>query len=182
MEPIAATLFATAVSLAMGQLAERAMGKKGGRRWGKRSSDPLDDVMFHWPAAKDPFTLRQMLRSVEIKGITGSGKSSGSGKLFTEAIVRHPRSTCLIVAQKAEDKQFYQAIFERYKKRLVVMEEGSKWRCNFLDTELRAGSDTRGMVEFLWTLGEALDGGHARTTTRFGRNWRSGFSSAQWRR
>jgi len=53
---------------------------------GPRSSDPLDDVLFKWPT-KDPSTLRHMLRSVEVKGITGSGKSSGSGKFFTEAIV-----------------------------------------------------------------------------------------------
>ncbi len=121
----------------------------------------LDDVLFRWPS-DDPFTVRHMLRSVEVKGITGSGKSSGSGKYFTEAIVRHPRSTCLILAQKPEDKEFYQEIFRRHRKPLVVIEEGSKWRCNFLDTEMKAGADTRGLVEFLTTLGEAIEGGQAR--------------------
>ena len=138
-----------------------------GTMFRKRPTDPLDDVLFRWPATKDPFTLRQMLRSVEVKGITGSGKSSGSGKFFTEAIVKHPRSTCLIVAQKPEDKQFYQDIFRRHNKPLLVMEEGSNWRCNFLDTELKAGADTRGIVEFLSTLGEALDGGNVRTSDPF---------------
>lgn len=124
----------------------------------RKSPDPLDAVMFRWPT-NDNFTLRHMLRSVEVKGITGSGKSSGSGKFFTEAIVKHPRSTCLIIAQKPGDKKFYQEIFKRYGKPLVVVEEGSPWRCNFLNTEMQAGADTRGLVEFLTTLGEALEGG-----------------------
>lgn len=134
--------------------------------FGGYGRDPLDDVFFTWPT-KDPFTLRHLLRSVEVKGGTGSGKSSGSGKYITEAVVSHPRSTCFIVAQKPEDKAFYQRIFKRHGKPLVVIEEGSRWRCNFLDTEMKAGADTRGIVEFLTTLGEALDGGSARTSDPF---------------
>ncbi len=125
-----------------------------------RSRDRLDDVLCHWPTG-DPFRVRDMLRSVEVKGITGSGKSSGSGKVLTDAIVRHPRSTCLIIAQKPEDKKFYQDIFRRHKKKLVVIEEGSKWRCNSLDVQIKAGADTREIVEYLTTLGEALEGGAA---------------------
>src|SRR4051812_4078228 len=79
---------------------KRQKGMTGG-------SGGLDDVLFSWPD-KTPFTVRDMLRAVEIKGTTGSGKSSGSGKFFTEAIVKHPRSSCLIIAQKPEDKAFYQ--------------------------------------------------------------------------
>lgn len=129
-----------------------------GFRRRRKSRDPLDDVLFHWPDGT-PFTVRDMHRSVEVKGITGSGKTSGSGKFLTEQIVKHPRSTCVIIAQKPEDSAFYQDIFQRHKKPLVVIEEGSKWRCNFLDTEMKAGADTRALVEFLTTLGEALDGG-----------------------
>jgi hypothetical protein len=147
-------------------LTRTLFGTVGEKLLARRQADPLDDVLFQWPTG-DAFTLRHMLRSAEVKGITGSGKSSGSGKYFTEAIVRHPRSTCLIVAQKPEDKRFYQEIFKRHKKPLVVIEEGSKWRCNFLDTEMKARSDTRGLVEFLATLGEALDGGQARTNDPF---------------
>ena len=128
--------------------------------FGKRSGDRLDAVLMRWPT-DDPFTVRQMLRSCEVKGITGSGKSSGSGKALTEAIVRHPRSTCFIIAQKPEDKPFYQDIFRRRGKKLVVIEEGSKWRCNSLDAQIKAGADTREIVEYLSTLGEALDGGSA---------------------
>jgi hypothetical protein len=80
-----------------------------------RRRDRLDDRLLTWPSG-DPFTVRDMLRSVEVKGVTGSGKSSGSGKALTEAIARHPRSTCLIIAQKPEDKEFYQDIFRRQKK------------------------------------------------------------------
>ena len=80
-----------------------------------RKRDRLDDVLLHWPTG-DPLTVRQLLRSCEVKGITGGGKSTGSGKVLTEAIVKHPRSTCFIIAQKPEDKEFYQQIFRRLKK------------------------------------------------------------------
>jgi TraM recognition site of TraD and TraG len=142
------------------------VGTLPGKPRSRRRGDPLDDILFEWPT-KDAFTLRHLLRSAEVKGVTGSGKSSGSGKFFAENIVRHPRSTCLIIAQKPEDKEFYRGIFDRFNKPLIVVEEGSEYRCNFIDTERKAGADTRGLVEFLTTLGEALDGGQARTSDPF---------------
>ncbi len=123
-----------------------------------RPSDPLDDILFPW-TKRDPFTVRHMLRSVESKGITGSGKSSGSGATIIDAVIRHPRSTLLIVAQKPEEKEEYLRMFRRYRKPLVIIEEGGKARCNFLETEVKAGADTRDLVEFLSTLGESLEGG-----------------------
>lgn len=153
MDAITVPLAAAGV-LAAAKLLDKL--KKRPRR--QRRRDPLDDVLFNFPTG-DPYRLRHLLRSVEVKGITGSGKSSGSGNFFAEAIVRHPRSTCLIIAQKPEDKEFYQHKFARYNKPLVVMEQGGPIRCNFLDAERAAGSDARGLVEFLLTLGEALNGG-----------------------
>ena len=142
-------------------------GTLGMRLLSKRPSDPLDDVLMTWPTG-DQFTVRHMLRSVEAKGITGSGKSSGSGATVLNAVVRHPRSTCLIVAQKPEEKEVFQEMFARHRKKLVVIEEGGPWRCNFLDTEVKAGADTRDLVEFISTLGEALEGSAAgRENERF---------------
>jgi hypothetical protein len=42
------------------------------------SSGLLDQVLFHW-SPHDPFTIRDLLRSIAIFGASGSGKSSGSG-------------------------------------------------------------------------------------------------------
>jgi hypothetical protein len=128
----------------------------------KRPHDPLDDMLFQWPDGS-PFTVRHMLRSVEVKGITGSGKSSGSGAHFLRSLIAHPRATLLIIAQKPEEKEVVQEMFARAGKRdrLIVFEEGGRWRTNFFETEMKAGADARGLVEFLTTLGEALDAGQA---------------------
>src|SRR5689334_3659814 len=114
------------------------------------SRDSLDDQLFKWPD-KTLFTVRDMLRSVEVKGITGSGKTSGSGNTILNAIVKHPRSTVLIIAQKPEDRDNAVEIFARHgkKDKLIIIEEGGAHRCNFFDDELKSGADTRGMTEFI---------------------------------
>jgi len=76
---------------------------------------PLDDVLLTWPSGDD-FTIRDMLKSVEIKGATGSGKSSGSMETLIRAIVAHPRSSCFFIAQKPEDKEVISEIYRREKK------------------------------------------------------------------
>lgn len=126
----------------------------------RRTRNQLDDELFRW-TKHDAFTVRDMLRSVEVKGITGSGKSSGSLKLFAESLVKHPKATLLVIAQKPEEKQFFVDLFKKHNKRLIVFEEHGDWRMNFLDTEREAGADARGLVEFLTTLGESIEGGQS---------------------
>jgi hypothetical protein len=97
-----------------------------------------------------------MLRSIEVKGITGSGKSSGSGATILDEVLKHPRSTVMIIAQKPEERDMAVEMCRRRKKKLIVIEEGGQYRCNFFDDELKAGADSLGMTEFITTLGEGL--------------------------
>jgi TraM recognition site of TraD and TraG len=143
-------------------VARKLRGKKrasGGKDW-------LDDALFTWPDSS-PYSVRHALTSVQVKGITGSGKTSGSGRYIIDAMAKHPRSTFLFITQKPEDKEFFGGILLKHKKPFVVLEKGGQHRCNLLDTQRLAGSDSRGLVEFLMTLGQALDGGQERTSDPF---------------
>jgi hypothetical protein len=137
-----------------------------------QNADPLDDVLFKWPTG-DPFTVRDLLRSAQVKGITGSGKTSGSGNFLLDRIVAHPRSTAMIVGQKPEDLDNARDIFARHGKldKLIVIEEGGIHKCNFFDDEMKSGADARGMTEFITILGEGLQAGQGggRENERF---WR----------
>lgn len=119
----------------------------------------LDDILWRWPSpAKDAFTVRDMLRSIEVKGVTGSGKSSGSGNYILNAIVAHPRSTVMIIGQKPEDRENTIKIFKRHGKldKLIIIEEGGDRLCNFFDDEMKSGVDAGGMTEFITILGQGL--------------------------
>ena len=123
------------------------------RFWKKR--DPLDDPLFHWPDGT-PFTVRQMLRSVESKGITGSGKTSGTLQHYLECLAAHPRACIFMITQKPEDKAQVVGAFKRAGKPLVVIEPGGGYRCNFYQYMNEAGWDTRAMTEFNTVIGEGL--------------------------
>ncbi|WP_337177539.1 TraM recognition domain-containing protein [Paludisphaera sp.] len=135
------------------------------KRRRKGSKHPLSSVIFHWPD-KTPFRVSDMLRSVEVKGITGGGKSSGPGEFFARKLAAHPKATMLIIAQKPEERDDFIRIFRkagREKDLLIVEESSAPLTCNFLQVLVKAGTDTRGIVEFLMTMVEVLeaeDGGN----------------------
>jgi hypothetical protein len=126
-----------------------------------RQHSLLDDVLFVLPDGTR-FHVRDMLRSVEVKGITGSGKSSGSLLFFLMALAAHMGATLLIIAQKPEEREEVQEVFARARKldKLIIVDKDAKQRTNFFDTEMRApGADARSMVEFLTVMKESLSGG-----------------------
>ncbi len=58
---------------------------------GKRlSPDPLGSVLLTWPD-KSVYSARDLMRSICIFGMTGSGKSSSSGYQLRKAILGHGR-------------------------------------------------------------------------------------------
>lgn len=128
----------------------------------RRSRTPLDDVLLTWPTG-DEFTVADLLRSIEVKGITGSGKSSGSLAFLLEQIVKHPRSTLLILAQKPEERDEIAALFEKYGKPLRIIEPTSDWLCNLIQDDLDAGADDRALTELFVNQGEALQEGMGNT-------------------
>lgn len=131
--------------------------------WGKRrkrSRGPLDDSLWEWPTG-DLMDIRSVLTSLEVKGISGSGKSSGSGRYVREKIVAHPRSTMTFIAQKPEEKEEIEEVYRRYRKRdkLIIIEEGGAAKCNFFDSQLKAGADSLAMTEMASILAEGLERG-----------------------
>lgn len=123
-----------------------------------KPKDPLSDILWTMPDGT-PWAVRDKLRSTECKGITGSGKTSAVLRFILEAIIRHVLSTCLIICQKPDDRDFYKAIFDKYKKPLIIIEPQSDRRCNSLQS---IGGDTQAKTEYLLTLREALEGAKAR--------------------
>ncbi len=73
--------------------------------------DPLEKLLFRWESG-DQFAVRDLLNGgILVLGRSGSGKTSSSGKWFSEAIVRYPKSSGLILCAKPEDKFTWQEIF-----------------------------------------------------------------------
>jgi hypothetical protein len=126
----------------------------------RKLSDPLDYVLFTFPDGT-PFTRRDVLRSVEILGITGSGKSSGSLAFLIRMLLADPCATMLLICQKPEERPLYEAAFARAGKELIVVDPSGKARCNFLETEIAAGADDRALTDFFVNQGEALQAGES---------------------
>ena len=60
--------------------------------FGKKSRDPLDQILMDWPTIKgknEPLTIADATRGIQIFGGTGSGKSSGSGNALAKAFLKH---------------------------------------------------------------------------------------------
>jgi hypothetical protein len=123
-----------------------------------KPKDPLSDILWTFPDGT-VFTVRDLHKSIECKGITGSGKTTGVLAFILDRIVQHAKSTCLIICQKTDDRDFYKPIFDKHGKPLIIIEPQSDWRCNSLQS---IGGDTQAKTEFLLTLREALEGSKAR--------------------
>jgi hypothetical protein len=128
----------------------------------KNARDVLERVLFMWTPT-DPCTLRDALSGgIAIFGGTGSGKTSGSGKLIGEALVRLPGSGGLILAAKTEDLPMWQRLFERCGRRgdLLVFDPSRDLRMNFLNYEMeRSGGHTRNITKAITTIAETLRSG-----------------------
>jgi hypothetical protein len=123
-----------------------------------RKIDPLDDELFAW-ATGDWCRVRDLLRSGCVFGQTGSGKSSGGGRMVACALARYRNSSGLILASKPEDKAWWQDIFAREGRKddLIVLEPGGKHRLNVFDFEMKQGADTRDLTQFMMTMAETVN-------------------------
>ncbi|MFO0958229.1 MAG: hypothetical protein U0800_12520 [Isosphaeraceae bacterium] len=93
----------------------------------------------------DPFTKRDLVKSISIMGAAGSGKTSSSGFQIGRAAVRHRDIGGLIIASKPEDRVFWQGVFEA---------------CGRLDDLIIFGPDTDHAFDFI-----AFEKGDARDVT-----------------
>lgn len=118
----------------------------------------LDAVLFMWTAS-DPFTVRDLLNGgIAILGRAGSGKTSSSGKLVGNGIVRHRNSGGLILCAKPEDAGMWKEIFDKAGRKddLIVFSPDMPHRFNFLDYVIRSGGHTRDVTKCITTIGETL--------------------------
>src|SRR5579884_3507252 len=103
------------------------------RKGVRQCRDLLSDTLFRW-SPRDPFLMRDLLRSVAIFGATGSGKTSGSGRLIASALARHPRVGGLILASKPECRYDWQKIFYDAGRPadLIIFNPEGPYRFNFI--------------------------------------------------
>ncbi|MBY0589145.1 TraM recognition domain-containing protein [bacterium] len=122
----------------------------------------LDRILFRW-TRRDPFRVRDLLNGgILILGITGSGKSSSSGKHIARAVVRDQNSYGLILAAKPDDLAMWQGIFRAagQSKRLLVFDgDRSPLRFNFLAEASKHGNDSREITKCILMIGESLTRG-----------------------
>jgi hypothetical protein len=124
------------------------------RRAPKHHPDGLDTPLFGW-SKDDPFTRRELLRSVSIMGAAGSGKTSSSGYQIGKAAVRDRAIGGLIIASKPEDRAFWQAIFQQAGRGddLIIFAPGEDHAFNFIDFER---GDAREITQCIMTVAETL--------------------------
>lgn len=124
-------------------------------------ADGLDRVLLNWDE-DNAFTVRDLLSGgCCILGMTGSGKTSSSGKALARAIVNLPESGGLIISAKpGEDRAMWEGIFTRAGRRddLLIFAPGEPLRFNFLAYEMsQSGSQTRNITRTLMTISECLN-------------------------
>jgi hypothetical protein len=120
--------------------------------------DTLDAVLFLWTAG-NPFTVRDLLNGgVSIIGRAGSGKTSSSGRILGNAVVRSRNSGGLILCSKPEDAAMWRETFARHRRKddLIVFSPSQPARFNFLDYVIKSGGHTRDVTKCITTIGETL--------------------------
>lgn len=122
----------------------------------RKTKDTLDKPLFQW-SDRDAFTIRDLLNGgVAITGRAGSGKTSSSGRQLGNAILRHPRSSGLILAAKPEDLPMWQGMCAKAGRKLRVFAPDQPLRFNILSHVLGMGGQTREVVRCITTIGETL--------------------------
>jgi hypothetical protein len=122
----------------------------------------LDQPLMFWSPA-DPFTLRDLLNGgCLILGRAGSGKTSSSGRMLMQAIVKNRQSGGLILAAKPEDEQDIKRIFRKANrtKDLILFALDQPYRTNFL--RYVGKGDPRNVVRCMMMIGESLEHGEQR--------------------
>ncbi|MBS0206934.1 MAG: hypothetical protein JSS49_29005 [Planctomycetes bacterium] len=135
---------------------------RGLQRWWRADAPSaqvdLDTVLLNW-TRQDPYTVRDFVNGgIAVLGRTGSGKTSSSGRLLAEMIVRFPRSGGLILGSKPEDRTMWEAIFANAERSsdLQIFGADQASRFNFLDYAQRLSNEPRNIVHCIQTIGEGL--------------------------
>ena len=71
------------------------------RLFGPRTPWPLEAELFRW-TKREPFTLDDACKGVQVWGMTGSGKSTGSGRLLARSYLAHRFGGLVLCAKPGE--------------------------------------------------------------------------------
>lgn len=120
-----------------------------------RSKDYLDYKLLAW-SKRDVYTVRSLMQSLLILGITGSGKTSSSGRTIGQKVVNHPRSCGLILAAQPGDLAMWRDIFKKAGrlKDLIVFDADGPHACNLMDC--LSGGGPRLVTDMLINVGQTL--------------------------
>lgn len=127
----------------------------------KRQIHWLDQPLFVLPSG-DPYTRRDLMRSVAVYGVSGGGKTHGPGKFFARCIAADPRSTMFIICQKEGERAFFEEIYRKAGRTLHVIDASGKGRCNIIEAMVKRGADARKITNRLMTLNSAVQIGSAK--------------------
>lgn len=113
---------------------------------------PLDLELFRW-TAEEPFTLDDACKGVQVFGMTGSGKSSGSGRLLAESYLRHGFGG-LVLCAKPGEADTWRGYCDRAGRTddMIVFAPRGDHRFNFLDAELTRPGAGAGLTENILQL------------------------------
>jgi hypothetical protein len=124
------------------------------RRAVREPSDLLALPLLHW-SRDDTWTLRDAVEGTLILGATGSGKTSGSGRLLARTML-----ACgfggLVLTAKADERALWEGYCRETNRLddLIVIGADCSHRFNFLDHELTRQGEGAGLTENIVTLFE----------------------------
>lgn len=131
------------------------------RFWRSRDKSPVSRAQERWPldlellrwAKDEPFTLDDACKGVQVWGMTGSGKSSGSGQMLAMSFLRHCFGG-LVLCAKPGEADTWRAYCRRAgrEKDLIVFAPSAPFRFNFLDYELQRPGAGAGLTENILQL------------------------------
>jgi hypothetical protein len=121
-----------------------------------RPSDPLDQTILGFSDV-DPFTIRDSFEGVQIFGSVGSGKTSGSGRLFARSYLGNGRGGLVLTAKVDETD-----LWRRYAREtgreddLIIIGPDAKERFNFIEYEANHPDADAGLTDNIVRLFESV--------------------------
>lgn len=119
---------------------------------------PLDLCLWKW-TKDEPFILEDACKGVQVWGMTGSGKSSGSGQMIARSYLRNGFGGLVLCAKPGEADTWHD--YCRREDRsddLIVFSPKSPYRFNFLDSEVNrpgaGGALTENVLQLFLTIAE----------------------------
>ena len=121
------------------------------RWWRTRDVWKLSKPLIRW-SKSDSWTVGDSFENTLIVGATGSGKTSGSGRMIAEAALKNGYGALVLLAK--DDREFWKTLCRRVGRSRDLIFFGPKepWRFNFIDYEMSHGGRGAGLTENVVSL------------------------------